>query len=81
MSEQNGKNVSWYIFYGMTSLLLIGIGWNLTRTETLAKQVDDYRQNVQLIQVSQASMQADLVWIKTALTSLQISIDKQTIKK
>jgi len=74
--EQNGTKVSWGIFIGVISLLIIGIGWNLTRTEAMAKQVDDYHQSVQLLQVSQASMSADLVWIKTALTNLQISVEK-----
>ncbi len=76
MAEQNNTKISGIIIASVIAVLAIGIGWSFTRTESLAKQIDVYQANVQLVQVSQASMTTDLIWIKSALLKMQESIDK-----
>ncbi len=77
MSKQiNGSKINWTVFIGVISILIIGIGWNISRAETLAKQVEDYRQDVQNTKILLASIQTDLVWIKTSMINLQDSLDK-----
>ena len=75
MENNNKKYVQWSVFIAIISLLIIGIGWNLSRTESLAKQVDNYSQDVQATKVLLASMTTDLVWIKSAMVKIQESLD------
>lgn len=73
--NNNGKYVRWAVFIAVVGFLIIGIGWNLARTESLAKQVENYSQDVQATKILLASIGTDLVWIKTTLAKIQENFD------
>lgn len=75
-NNQKSQKVPWAIFIAVVSLLVIGIGWNLSRTETLAKQIEVYKEDVQTTKILLASMATDLTWIKANMVKLQEALDK-----